>query len=157
MRINKKERFVNQRYLDTAINTFEFYFGKKMKLLKKVFSNEAAGMGAFYLEYIHKNTGYIIKFDCQKLTFCITLHKHNGGEASVMGTCQSVLKSSYGNDPWNDGEMNEINIKRAIYELYIMLTNIPNEIPFYIYKDDEVYLDLNGTISLIEDHSTIVI
>jgi len=157
MLISSDNKFVNKKYMDIAVKEFKSVFGGNVKLLKQEFSNDAAGMGAFNLKYLYINTGHIIEFDCQKLTFSITIYNNRGGEASIMGICQSVLKSEYGMNPWKDSEMTESNICRAIDELGIALFIKIKEIPFYIYKDDEVYLDLNGNISLITDYSTIII
>lgn len=136
---DNKACFIHQKYLDFATNAFVKYLGREVRLKKQCASNAPAGMGAFYLEYLHMPTGYTIELDCQRLTFSLILRKRKNEFITINAICQEILNSDYGADAWDDSEMTELNIDTAIKELAKALTLYSGDLFFYQYKRDGIY------------------
>lgn len=114
----RDEEFVNQRYLDLAKRLFRLYFRMNIRLCEEWSSNDSAGMGAFHLAYYHQKTDTQIVFEYQKLCFDIVIvSMEKGNKISLSTGCKTILKSTYGTK-WEDSELTESNIKRAIIETY---------------------------------------
>lgn len=125
--MQNNDAFVNNKYLTYMTSLLEEYFHKDVRLTSSWFSNDAAGMGAFYLEYQHLPTSFTLIIDCQMLTFTISLKDENENIIDLITLCDTVLKSRYGKK-WGDTELTFKNIKRAVKELSRVLNHKANYI-----------------------------
>ncbi|MGX7243924.1 hypothetical protein ACWOC1_03620 [Enterococcus quebecensis] len=65
------EKFINKHYLDYTKKSFLEYFGQNIFLKKEEYSNEAAGMGFYRLNYEYSK--YQIVFEYERLRFTIRI------------------------------------------------------------------------------------
>lgn len=119
--MQNNDLFVNNKYLTYMKFLFEKYFHNEVSLISSWFSNDAAGMGAFYLKYKHEPTSLNIIVDCQMLTFTISLMDEKANVIDLITLCETILNSRYGKK-WDDTELTFKNIKKAIKELHRALS-----------------------------------
>lgn len=142
----------SEKYLKIAQKYFDHYFGEKMRLVNKWSASKSVGMGAFYLEYDYLPKGLKVMLDCQKMVFSIYLKDKFDGEISLITVCEKILNSDYGKS-WNDVDVNENNLKRAIAELSAALNEKSDEIFFYLFKDDKIYIEKDGEIKFLQEQN----
>ena len=143
---------IGSNYANLVQVYFDRCFGNKMQLIDKWIAPKGEGMGAFCLEYEYLPKGYKVIFDCQKMVFSVSLKDKFDGEISLVSICERILCSDYGKS-WNDMDLNENNLKKAVYELYVALNEKCDNIFFYLFKDDKIYIEKDGKLEFLQNQN----
>lgn len=152
MHIENRGTYSGNNYSDIAQMYFKEHFGNRMQLVDQWSASKGEGMGAFYLEYVYLPKGFKVILDCQKMIFSISLKDRFGGEISLISVCEKILYSDYGKS-WDDVDLNESNLRNAISELSVALNEKCDKIFFYLFKDDKIYIEKDGSVEFLQEQN----